>query len=227
MCITNNAMPVFVTLTVIVYRQYYCAFWFLNTFVPEMCRFLVQSPFLFSSFFFYWLLYGEDVRIVSDSECIFIAILVYYSNDALKHVLSRGHILSEMSCGIVIKVMSWVWAPLIAYRVFWLWWRSSILTRSRWMFFMFVNVSTRAQTPLRSSTHNQWRVPLIVEKNALFKILFVHLKDPLNWIILTIFKAIAQDKLVAGDGWNSYDQVRMSIEESFQPIYLIHICTQL
>ena len=36
MCITNNAMPFFVTLTVIVYRQYYCACWFLNTFVPEL-----------------------------------------------------------------------------------------------------------------------------------------------------------------------------------------------
>ena len=29
---------------------------------------------------------------------------------------------------------------------------------------------------------------------------------------------------MARDGWNSYDEVRMSIEESFQPIYLSHLC---
>ena len=33
---------------------------------------------------------------VSDSEFIFIGLLVYYGDGALKHVLSRGHILWEM-----------------------------------------------------------------------------------------------------------------------------------
>ena len=62
MCITNNAMPFFVTLPVIMYRQYYCAFWFLNTFVPELCRFIFQSLFLFFFFFlFFGFLYGKDV----------------------------------------------------------------------------------------------------------------------------------------------------------------------
>ena len=90
MCTTNNTMPFIVTLTVIVYRQYYCVFWFLNMFVHELCRFPFQSSFFFSSFFFSWFLYGEDVRIVSDSELIFIGFPVHYGNGALKHVLSRG-----------------------------------------------------------------------------------------------------------------------------------------
>ena len=60
--------------------------------------------------------------------------------------------------------------------------------------------------------------------SVIFKILFVHVKDLLNWITLTVLKAIAQDIFVARDGWNSCDQVRMSIEASFQPIYLTHLC---
>ena len=50
----------------------------------------------------------------------------------------------------------------------------------------------------------------------------IHLKDLLHCI--TSLKAIARDKLIAKDGWNSYDQVTMSIEESFQLIYLSHLC---
>ena len=42
MCTTNNAMPFFVTLTVIVHLQYYCIFSFLNNFVHVLYRF--QSP---------------------------------------------------------------------------------------------------------------------------------------------------------------------------------------
>ena len=86
----NNAMPFFVTLTVIVYRQYYCALWFLNTFVPGLCRFLFQSPFLFSSFFFSWFLYGEDVRIVSDSEFIFLSESLYIMVMVLKNMFYPG-----------------------------------------------------------------------------------------------------------------------------------------
>ena len=61
-------------------------------------------------------------------------------------------------------------------------------------------------------------------KTVLYKILLVHLKDLFNWITLTLLKAIAQDKLVARKGWNLHGQVRMSIKESFQPIYISHIC---
>ena len=46
----------------------------------------------------------------------------------------------------------------------------------------------------------------------------------MNWITLTLLKAIVHDKLVARDGWNLYVQVRMSIEESFQTIYLSPHC---
>ena len=92
-------------------------FRFLNNFVPELCRFLFQSPFLFSSFFFSWFLYGEDVRIVSDSEFIFIGIIVYYGNGALKHVIFQGpHLMGDMRWKCDAMSMK----PLIASTVVWL-----------------------------------------------------------------------------------------------------------
>ena len=53
------------------------------------------------------------------------------------------------------------------------------------VFVVFVNVSTRAQTSLHLSTHNQWRIPLIVKEQHSSK--YVHIfscKHKNKWNIL-------------------------------------------
>ena len=64
MCTTNNAMPFF-------------------------SSWGVSISFSFAIPLF---LYVVDVRVVSDSECIFIEFLVHYGNGDFKHIISMGHI---------------------------------------------------------------------------------------------------------------------------------------
>ena len=67
--------------------------------------FFFSRHFSFFSFFLSWFMYGEDVGILSYAAFIFIGIVVYYGNGALKHVISRGHIIWNMLGGKVTKGM--------------------------------------------------------------------------------------------------------------------------
>ena len=189
------------------------------------CRFIFQSPFLSSSFFFSWFLYGEEVRIVSDSEFIFYwntCILWWW---CFKNFLSRSHILWEMWGGKVIKVMPWAWAPLIASCVLWLWWRSSILTRSPWLHllcsWMFQSELKHLciRPPLTSGvTHWLWRSNTPSKYFHIFSCNrnISGIYGPAA-LISSMFQIHASSKV-------SSSRLYLSTSKTFQPIYISHPC---